>query len=183
MSDADNNILEDDDGAEGTTQKKPSKLAALLPNLLKFVAIGVIALILIVTISVLTYTILNKGGRSQTEIPENSPYIGTRPQYSWSTIIGTVRATTKDPVPHSIVVNMVLGYSLNDAAAQTEIIGRQYELRDFVRRYFSSKYAEDLVPENEGRLKQDIIEKLNTSVLDTAKVRSITFDQLNVTEM
>ncbi|MDR2807705.1 MAG: flagellar basal body-associated FliL family protein [Spirochaetaceae bacterium] len=183
MSDNDDLGLNEEESGEGTTQKKPSKLAALLPTLLKFVAIGLGALIVIVTITVIVFNILNKGGQSQTAIPDSSPYIGTRPQYAWSTIIGPVRATTKDAVPHAVVVDMILGYTLNDAAAQTEIVNRQYELRDFTRRYFSSKSAAELAPENEGRLKQDIIEKLNTQVLDTAKVRNITFNQLSVSEM
>ncbi|MDR2633471.1 MAG: flagellar basal body-associated FliL family protein [Treponema sp.] len=168
---------------EGSSKKKISGLIALLPHLLKFVAIGLGALILIVTVVVITYSILNKEGRSQTVVPENSPYIGTRPQYSMFSAIGTIRARTKDPTPYAVIVDMIIGYDLNNAQAATELTGRLYELRDFVRSYFSSKYAEDLQPENEARLKQEIIELLNTRVLNTAKVRMILFNQLDAMEM
>jgi flagellar FliL protein len=182
MSDSDELDLGDGD-AVGTesSAKKSSGLAALLPNLLKFVAIGLGALILIVTVAVITFNTMSKGGRSQTAIPENSPYEGTRPQYSYSTIIGPIRTRTKDN--NAVVVDMVIGYTLNDNAAQTELTSRLYQLRDFVRSFFSSKYAAELQPENEARLKQEILEYLNTRVLDTAKARIILFNQLDVMEM
>ncbi len=67
---ADNRDELDLDGSESagidTSPKKASGLAALLPNLLKFVAIGLGALIFIVTVSVITYRILSGSGRSQT---------------------------------------------------------------------------------------------------------------------
>ncbi|MDR1302013.1 MAG: flagellar basal body-associated FliL family protein [Treponema sp.] len=167
----------------GAAKKKSSRLIAFLPHVLKFVAIGLGALILIVTVVVITFSILNKGGRSQTVVPENSPYIGTRPQYSMFSAIGLIRTRTKDPTPYGVVVEMIIGYDLNNAQAATELTGRLYELRDFVRSYFSSKYAEELLPENEARLKQEIIELLNTRVLNTAKVRTILFNQLDAMEM
>jgi flagellar FliL protein len=166
-----------------SSKKKASRLIAFLPHVLKFVAIGLGALILIVTVVVITFSILNKGGRSQTVVPENSPYIGTRPQYSMFSAIGLIRTRTKDPTPYAVVVEMIIGYDLNNAQAATELTGRLYELRDFVRSYFSSKYAEELQPENEARLKQEIIELLNTRVLNTAKVRTILFNQLDAMEM
>jgi len=123
---SDNDELDLDGGDSGGTggQKKPSGLAALLPNLLKFVAIGLGALIFIVTVSVITYNILNKGGQSQTFIPSASPFIGARPQYQMFTSIGQIRTSTKDPLPYSVVVDMVVGYDLNDNTAQAELTGR-----------------------------------------------------------
>jgi flagellar FliL protein len=181
MSDTDElNIDDGDAGVADAAPKKASGLGALLPNLLKFVAIGLGALIFIVTVSVITYNILNQGGRSQTVIPENSPYVGSRPQYAMFTAIGMVRTSTKDPVPYSVVVDMVVGYDLNDNAASTELTSRLYELRDFVRSYFRTKLAADLQPENEARIKQEIVELLNTRVLNTAKARVILFNQLDV---
>ena len=151
--------------------------------MLKFVAIGLGALIFIVTVSVITYTILNKGGQSQTVIPSNSPFMGARPQYSVFTSIGLIRTSTRDTVPYSVVVDMIVGYDLNDNAASSELTGRLYELRDFVRMFFRSKMADELKPENEPRLKQEIIELLNTKVLNSARARIILFNQLDVMAM
>src|SRR5215469_3702158 len=104
MSDSDDLDLEGGDSPGADAPKKTSGLAALLPNLLKFVAIGLGALIFIVTVSVITYNILNKGGQSQTSIPVNSPFVGVRPTYSFFTLIGTVRTTTRDPIPRMVAV-------------------------------------------------------------------------------
>ena len=180
MSDSDELDLEGGESPGIETPKKASGLAALLPNLLKFVAIGLGALIFIVTVSVVTYNILNKGGQSQTVIPANSPFVGARPQYSVFTAIGTIRTSTKDPIPYAVVVDMVVGYDLNDNSASTELTARLYELRDFVRMFFRSKMADELKPENEARLKQEIVELLNTKVLNSARARIILFNQLDV---
>jgi flagellar FliL protein len=184
MSDSDELDL---DGGESTgidsAAKRPSGLAALLPNLLKFVAIGLGALAFIVTVSVITYNILNKGGASQTVVPENSPYVGARPEYSYFNAIGLIRANTKDEVPHSVVVDMVIGYDQNDNASATELTTRLPELRDRVRNFFRSKTAEELRPENEERVKLEIIELLNTKVLSKARARIITFNQLDIMQI
>ena len=183
MSDSDELNLDEGDSSGGGGQKKGFGLAALLPNLLKFAAIGLGALIFIVTVSVITYNVLNKSGNSQTMIPSNSPFVGARPQYQMFTSIGLIRTNTKDPVPYSVVVDMVVGYDLNDNSAATELTGRLYELRDFVRLFFKSKTADELGPENEPRLKQEILETLNRRVLNSGRARIILFNQLDVMQM
>ena len=183
MSDSDDLDLDGSESPGAAVPKKTSGLAALLPNLLKFVAIGLGAIVFIVTVSVITYNILNKGGRSQTVIPSHSPFVGARPQYQFFTSVGLIRTSTKDPLPYSVVVDLVIGYDLNDNAAQTELTGRLYELRDFVRVFFKSKTADELRPENEPRVKQEILEQLNTRILNSARARIILFNQLDVMAM
>jgi flagellar FliL protein len=171
--------------AEGAAApKKASGLAAVLPNLLKFIAIGLGALIFIVTVAVITFNIMSKGGKSQTTVADpTSPYVGKHPEYSNYTLIGQVTTRTRDKAVINVTVDVVLQYDLNNVAAQTELTSRQYDLRDFVRRYFSGKYAEELAPEHEERLKRDIQEILNTRFLDTAKVRNVLFLKLDIMEM
>ncbi|MDR1588386.1 MAG: flagellar basal body-associated FliL family protein [Treponema sp.] len=185
MSDSDDLDIDGSEvpGADGSP-KKISGLAALLPNILKFVAIGLGVLIFIVTVAVITYNIMNKGGRSRTNaVDPTSPYVGRRPDYSMFTLIGPVTTKTKDTANYSVTVDLIIGYDTNDNAAQTELTSRQYELRDFVRNYFTGKYAAELQPENEARLKQEIREILNTRLLNTAKARIILFNKLDVMEV
>jgi flagellar FliL protein len=171
-------------GEGGKSKKKASGLAALLPNLLKFVGLGIAAIVFIVTVAILTYNIMSKGGKNQTALAEPSnPYQGRRPEYQMFTSINAVRTRTKDATPYSVVVNMVIGYDMNDKNAQTELTSRLYELRDFVRVFFSGKYAAELQPENEARIKQEILEQINTRYLDTSRARIILFEQLDVMEM
>jgi flagellar FliL protein len=186
MSDSDDLELEGGDATGiDSSPKKVSGLANLLPNLLKFVAIGLGAVVFIVTVAVFTYNIMSKGGKSQTAVTDPlDPYVGKRPEYAFYTLIGPVTTKTRDTDKnYSVTVEMIIGYDLNNTAAQTELISRQYELRDFVRIYFSGKYASDLQPDNEAKLKSDIRETLNTRFLDTAKARIILFDKFDVMEM
>jgi flagellar FliL protein len=139
--------------------------------------------IIMVTGSVITYNVINKGGKTKVATVEpSSPYIGKQPEYAYYTLIGTITAKTKDTDNYSVTVDMILGYDLNDSEAQTELTNRQYELRDFTYRFFSEKYAAELSPENETRLKNEIREILNTRFLDKAKIRSILFNKLDVIE-
>jgi len=183
MSDSEELDLDGGDSPGAETTKKTSGLAALLPTLLKFVAIGIGAVIFIVTVSYITYTILQKDGRSQTIIPTNSLWEGPRPQYAMFTTLGSISTRTKDPTPYAVVVDMIVGYDENDNSTATELTARLYELRDFIRLFFRSKTAEELRPENEPRLKQEIVELLNTRVLNSARARIVLFNRLDVMEM
>ena len=172
----------DDVAGVDSGAKKSWGLFGILPNLLKFVAIGLGALIFIVTVAVITYKILNSRGEAQTVMDPTSEYIGKRPQYSTFTLIGQLNTRTRDQT-HTVVVDMLIEYDLNNNAAQTELTGRVNQLRDFTRNYFAGKYYSDLTPENEDKLKQEIREILNNRHLDTARVRGILFNKLDVMEL
>ena len=187
MSDSEELDLDGGEAPEagGSTPKKGG-LGALLPTILKFAAIGLGALIFIVTVSVVTYNIMNKGGKSQTTVADpTSPYVGKRPIYAYYTSIGSVTVNTKDTSAnkYSVTVQMNIGYDLEDQTASSELANRQVELRDFVRTFFQNKYAADLAPERNEQLRQEIKEILNTRFLDSAKVRSIMFDKLDIMEI
>ena len=167
-----------DDDAGG---KKPG--VGLLPKLLKFIAIGLGAFIFIVTVTILTFNIMSKGGKSQTVVPLTDSYAAVKKQYAMFTLIGNITTRTQDPTPWNVSVDVIIGYDLNDNAAATEFTGRLYQLLDSVRNYFSSKSASELQPKNEARIKNEIRERLNTTVLDKARVRIVLFDKLDLYEM
>ena len=180
MSDVDDLDIDGGDSQGIDTPKKASGLSALLPNLLKFIAIGLGALIFIVTVSVITYNVLNTGGRSQPIPPVNSPFVGSRPTFQFFTLIGMVRTTTSDPVPYTVVVNLHLGYDENDNATATELTARLPELQDFARSFFRSKRAQDLSPDNEARLRQELVEQINTRIMNTGRIRHVAIIQLDI---
>jgi len=186
MSDSDDLDLDSGEAPEagGAAKKRGGGLGSLLPTILKFVAIGLGALIFIVTVCIITVNILNKGGKSQTVIADPaSPYVGKRPEYNYYDMIGSMTVRTKDfPVSSTVSVEMIIGYDLNDNNASAELVSRRYELRDFVRRFFAAKTAAELAPEREEELKYEIREQLNTRFLDTARARIILFNKLDVME-
>jgi flagellar FliL protein len=171
------------DEAETGKKKKDGALAAVLPNLLKFVALGLGALILIVTVAVITYSIMNKGGKNQTLIPQSESYVAVKPIYSIFTLLDEISTRTRDAAPYTVVVKINLGYDENDNASANEFTARRYVMQDFLRNYFARKYVEELKSENEARLKNEIKELLNTQVLDKARVRAVLFDTMDIIEM
>ena len=186
MSDSDELDIDGGDSPEASAapKKRGGALGGLIPTILKFAAIGIGALIFIVTVCIFTVNIMNKGGKTQTVVTDpTSPYVGKRPNYTIYNGIGTVTTRTRDDVNYSVTVVMNLGYDQDDLVASSELSSRQYELRDFVRNYFTGKYAVELQPENEARLKQDIKEILNTRFLDSARIRLVLFDKLDVMEV
>ncbi|GHV82392.1 hypothetical protein AGMMS49991_09500 [Spirochaetia bacterium] len=146
-------------------------------------------LILIITVlgttgAVIGLNALNKEKNPKTVVENtSSSYIGQRPHYQWYTNLSPIRTRTRDATQYSVAVEIVIGYDENDNVAQQELIARTSELQDFLRSFFSGKYAEELKPENENRLKQEILEAVNTRILTSARARAITFRQLDVMEM
>jgi flagellar FliL protein len=182
---SDQEILEENesDGEESGKKKKKggsSGIAKLLPTLLKFAGIALGAVILIISVSVITYNLLSKGGKQQTSVPITESYLGTKPQYQMFRLIGPITTRLNDS--YTVRVDMIIGYDENDTAAGTEFTARQDEIRDFLRRYFRAKTSGDLRPENEEQVKRELREQLNTQILDKARVRVILFNTFDVME-
>ena len=177
MSDANLDDMEEGEAPDAGPKKKKGGLGALLPTLLKFAAIGIGALLFIVTVSVITYNIMNDGGKTQTNVTDpSSPYIGRKPIFAWYTDIGTITTRAQDNLSVSVVVN--LGYDQTDTVAYSELSGRKLELQDFMRQYFARKSADDL--QNEEKLKTEIKEQLNKRYLENARIRDVTFTKFDV---
>ena len=182
--------LDDLDGGDAPEAGSPSKkkggggLGNLLPTILKFAAIGLGATVFIVTVSMITVNVVNSRGASKTIINDpTSPYVGTRPVYAYYDGIGSMSVRTSDfPVSASVTVDMIIGFDPDDTVTSQELISRRFELRDFVRQYFSSKTAAELAPERENTLKAEIREMLNNSRLESRGVRVILFNRLDVME-
>jgi len=180
MSDSEELDLGEGDSPEETTSaKKKGGLGALLPTILKIAAIGIAAVIFIVTVVVITTRVMRDGGRAASPPDITSPYVGRRPTFQFFEGIGEVQTSTRDG-NHQVRVVMNIGFDLNDTVTASELSMRRLELRDFTRRHFAAKFADDLRPENEERIRREIIEILNTRFLDTGRVRLILFDRLDV---
>ncbi|MDR2864613.1 MAG: flagellar basal body protein FliL [Spirochaetaceae bacterium] len=181
MADDEVELGEGTDGAEGAPEPKKSG-NGLIPKILKFVAIGLGAIIFIVTIVFITFGFLNGSGKQAAVIPQTDSYAAIKPVYATYDGVGTIMTRTRDPTPYNVVANPILEYDLNDNATQAELIGRKTQLIDFFRRYFSSKYQTELGSDNEAKVKNEIQELLNTTVLDKARVRGVLFTQFDLFE-
>jgi len=186
MSDSDELDIDGDESPDlGSKQKKKGGLGSLLPTILKFAAIGIGAIIFIVTVCVITYNFMRGDGVGSSPIHDpQSPYIGRLPVFSYYTEIPTITTSTRDSTPrYTVSVVIHIGYDQNDTAVSSELNFRRSQLQEFFRRYFAGKMAHELAPENEVALKREIIEQLNTRFLDPAKIRDIAFVKLDIMEV
>ncbi|MDR3301958.1 MAG: flagellar basal body-associated FliL family protein [Spirochaetaceae bacterium] len=172
-----------EDGGEASSEPKKDS-SGVIGKLLKFVAIGLAALIFIVTVVIITFKIMSgSGATAQAAIPQTEAYAAIKPIYSYYDGLGNISTRSRDPTPYNIVAAPVLEYDLNDTATQTELIARKVQLIDFFLNYFSSKYQTSLQPENRSKIKEEIKELLNTTVFDKARVRGVLFTQFDLFEM
>ncbi|MCR5290094.1 MAG: flagellar basal body-associated FliL family protein [Treponema sp.] len=180
MADNDSINIEEDGAGSAAPAPKKGGMGGLIPALLKWIAIGVGAIILIVTVVIITMKVLGGNASATTAIPISEEYTGKREILDWYTSLGTIRAKTSDAIPASVTVEVVLGYKQADKATATEITGRTIELKDFLRRYFTEKAAEDLKPQNEEKLRIEIRNAINDDILSTSKIRDVRFLQFDV---
>ena len=177
-----------DDGLDGLDEEssggsaKKGGIGGLIPSLLKWIAIALGAIILIVVIVVVTMKIVNKGGQPQVVVPISDEYTVQREILDWYTSLGAIRTKSSDEVPASVVVDIALGYKKDDKATFKEITQRNIELKDFLRRYFTKKTAAQLRPQNENNLKIELKNAINNKILSSSKIEDISFLQLDVVE-
>lgn len=180
-------MAEDDDldigGDEGAADSGKSKggMGGILPTILKWVAIVVGAVILIVTVVVITMNIMNKNSPSQTSIPSSEDFAQSREVLDWYTI-EQIRTKTSDANPASVVVEVVLGYKSQDKVTSTEITQRKVEIKDFIRRYFTSKTVNELKPQNENVMRIEIRNAINDDILTGSKIKDVRFMSLETIE-
>ena len=84
-------------------------------------------------------------------------------------------------MPASVIVNVVLGYKKDDKVASNEITARTVEIQDYLRKYFSSKKAAELRPQNEDMLKLEIKNDIN-DILTSSSIRDVRFLKFEVVE-
>lgn len=172
----------EDNETTGESEKKSKGIGGLLPTLLKWVAIVLGAIILIVTVVVITMKIVGGNTSQQAVIPVSQEYGSKREVLDWYTSLGQISTKTSDSIPASVIVEVVLGYKQADKAASTEITQRQIEIKDYLRRYFTELTIEDLRPRNEEKRRIEIRNAINDDILSSSKIRDVRFLSLQIIE-
>ena len=172
----------EDNETTGESEKKSKGIGGLLPTLLKWVAIVLGAIILIVTVVVITMKIVGGNTSQQAVIPVSQEYGSKREVLDWYTSLGQISTKTSDSIPASVIVEVVLGYKQADKAASTEITQRQIEIKDYLRRYFTERTVEELRPRNEENRRIEIRNAINDDILSSSKIRDVRFLNLQIIE-
>ena len=182
MADEDTSLDDNDLDSSVGGKKKGKGMGGLLPTLLKWIAIVIGAIILIVTVVIITMKVMGTNNTATVAVPVSPEYTSKRELLSWYNSIGSIKTKTCDEVPASVIVEVVLGYKVDDKTTATEITQRQIEIKDFLRRYFTGKTTAELRPNNEAKLQMEIRNTINDDILSTSRIKDVKFLTLDVLE-
>ena len=155
-------------------------MGGILPTILKYVALALGAIVLIVTVVIITMNVMGGNKTRQTQVPISEEYKEYAEELDWYQSLGEIQTRTSDASHASVLVNIFLGYKKEDKVASAEITAQKIPIRDFLRNYFADKSVEELSPKNEERLKIEIRNEINDRILNKSKIRKISFDKLQV---
>ena len=180
MADEDSGIDLGEDSETAAAPAKKGGLVGILPTILKYVALALGAIVLIVTVVIITMNVMGGNKTRQTQVPISEEYKEYAEELDWYQSLGEIQTRTSDASHASVLVNIFLGYKKEDKVASAEITAQKIPIRDFLRNYFADKSVEDLSPKNEERLKIEIRNEINDRILNKSKIRKISFDKLQV---
>jgi flagellar protein FliL len=146
----------------------------MLLTILKWAAIGIGAVIVVVTTTVITVKLVSKGNSGQGLAAVSPAYSAMEPAWAVYDGVDQIRGTTADDSAALFMLQLSLGYDEKDKEASVEIGSRKREIQDLVGTYISQKKAADLVPANYPTLKEEIKQLIN-SKMTTGKVKSVMF--------
>ena len=180
---SDEEVFAEEEIAGGEGQELGGKtgfIPAVVLRLLKWVALGLGAVIFIVTIVVVTVSILNKG-------PQNVVYPSDSLEYSelpdilqWYDL-KEIRVRTADEHPITVVLHPKLGYEMENTGVQTDLIARNEIIVDRIRSFFANKKASELTADKEKQIKNELKQAINRLVKDSS-VQEIIFLDFNIIE-
>lgn len=145
MADKDDEFLDGDDaGADaGAKEGKPAGgspfASAMLMQILKWAAIVVGFLILVVTVSVIVFSMMGGGAKANDASLTESPEYSTKPlDGDWYSNIEEIRGNTYDTASKAMyMVKLHIMYTKNDKELQGEIIARTIQIQDALMTWFS----------------------------------------------
>lgn len=180
MADEDSGVDLGEDSETAAAPAKKGGLGGILPTILKYVALALGAIVLIVTVVIITMNVMGGNKTRQTQVPISEEYKEYAEELDWYQSLGEIQTRTSDASHASVLVNIFLGYKKEDKVASAEITAQKIPIRDFLRNYFADKSVEELSPKNEERLKIEIRNEINDRILNKSKIRKISFDKLQV---
>ncbi|HUW68847.1 MAG TPA: flagellar basal body-associated FliL family protein [bacterium] len=151
-------------------------------GLLKWIALGLGAVIFIIVIVVVTVGILNKQAKPMTTVPTSEDYQSAAPIWATFTAIDQIVTSTIDEQPWAVMVKLSLAYDPTDKETQNELTSRKYQIQDALRNFFSTKKIKELMPDRESELKEEIREMLNR-MLSKPSLKDVYFQTFSRNQM
>lgn len=184
MSDEQQDLSFEDVGTteEAGGPRKPGLFSGIVLTILKWAAIVVGILIVVVTATVLTVNFLDKGRAAQNVAAQSPAYQPKEEPLSYSDVIDSIRGQTADEEPATFLVEISIGYAVNDKPLTAEISQRARQIQDLCLKYLSRRTAEELGPAYYDLIQDDLRGQIN-GVMTSGKVKSVVFRQISVMKL
>jgi flagellar FliL protein len=182
MSDEQQDLNLEDVGAgaeDATGPRRGGLFSGLLLTVLKWAAIGIGAVIIVVTTTIITVRIVNKGNNPQGLAAISPSYQTKTEPYAYYDGIEQIRGQTADDPPAIFLMSVSLGYDTKDKEISVEIGNRQREIQDLILKDISQKKAADLSPGHYGEVQAELMDMINMVMRD-GKVKKVAFRQFVV---
>ncbi|MGA2977444.1 MAG: flagellar basal body-associated FliL family protein [Spirochaetia bacterium] len=182
MSDEQQDLNLEDVGAGAEDVAGPRKgglLSGMLLTILKWAAIGIGGVIIIVTVTVITFKIVSKGNQQQGLAAMSPEYSAKAEPLASYDDIEQIRGQTADDPPAIFLMQVSLGYDPKDKEVSVEIGNRKREIQDLILKDISQKKAADLAPAQYDNVQQDLMNQINM-IMKNGKVKSVMFRQFVV---
>jgi flagellar basal body-associated protein FliL len=182
MSDEQQDLNLEEVGAgaeEAGGPKRASVFSGLILNILKWAAIGIAAVVLVVTTTVVTINIINKGGTSQNLAQTSPAYEAKAEALAYYDIPDSIRGGTSDETPSVFLVRLRIGYDRNAKDLSTEIGIRMPEIEDLILKYMAQKRAADLGAQHWDEIQADLVNLIN-KIMMQGKIKSLAFREFTV---
>ena len=182
MSDEQQDLNLEDVGAGAEDVSGPRRsglISGLLLTILKWAAIGIGAVIIVVTTTIITVRLVSKGGQQEGLAAISPAYAAKQPPLAYYDDIEQIRGQTADDPPAIYLMSVSLGYDPKDKEVSVEIGNRRREIQDLILKDISQKKAADLAPGHYDEIQAEIMDQIN-AVMRTGKVKAVTFRQFVV---
>ncbi|MBN1520799.1 MAG: flagellar basal body-associated FliL family protein [Spirochaetales bacterium] len=170
------------DGQDIVEKPKRKGGSTAILGMLKWVGIGLGAVIFIVVIVVITNGVINQQAKPLSSVPASESYQAVLPIYATFTTLDQISTQTTDKEPWAIVVKINLGYEEDDKQVADELNQRRYQIQDDLRNFFSVRTISQLAPNNEDLLKEEIRARLNR-ILTKPAIKAVYFQDFKRTQM
>ena len=177
-----NNIIEPEEDQTVDRRKRKWVITDRVARILAFSAVGILAIVLSVTISFLTYRFMDRGSRVRQFPVLSDEYSAAVPEYAiWNFLTDEgydLRTQTADTEGYTISARIKLGFdddSYRDLAS--ELTSKNDAIIDTVRFYFSQRSREQL--QDETAVKAELMSRIN-SLLARGQIEQVWFLQYQI---
>ena len=185
MSDEQQDLSFEDVGGAGEEAGGPRRagiFSGLVLTILKWAAIVVGIIILVVTVTVVTIGIRDRGRVAQNVAAASPAYQPKEEPLSYSDVIEDIRGQTADEEPATFLVEISIGYAQDEKQVSAEIGQRARQIQDLCLKYLSRRTAGELGPAYYDLIQDDLRGQIN-GVMTSGKVKSVVFRQISVMKL